>query len=56
MAFYYTNTENMQLSYSIVYSVQYMQLNTATYFSNSKILGAWTVLFNCMTPCWPVYF
>ena len=48
MASHSPNTAHIQiysLKYSTVYSVQYMQYNTATYFSNSTIIGVWTVPF-----------
>ena len=41
MASHSTNTAHIEiyyLNYYIVYSVQYMQYNTTTYFSNSTII------------------
>jgi len=51
MALYSVNTAHIQiytLNYSIVYSVEYMQYYTTTYFSNSTITDFWTVPFRYM--------
>jgi hypothetical protein len=59
MILYSVNTAHIELylfNYSIVYSVQLMQYNTAIYFSISTAIGIWTVMFSCMTPCRLVYF
>jgi len=58
MILYSINTSHIELNlfnYSILYSVQYMQYNTVIKFRNSTIIGVWTVLFRCVTPCELVY-
>jgi len=59
MILYSVNIAHIELclfNYSIVYSVQYKQYNTAIYFSISTTVGVWTVMIKCMTSCELVYF